>query len=31
MFLDIHELERQRIALDQIIPAGRIDFGEDIR
>lgn len=31
MFLDVHDLERQGIALDQIIPAGRIDFGDDVR
>ena len=30
MFLDIHELERQRISLDQVIPLGRIDFGDDV-
>ena len=30
MFLDIHELARQKIALDQVLPPGRIDFGEDI-
>ncbi len=30
MFLDIHELERERIALDQVLPPGRIDFGEDV-
>ena len=30
MFLDIHELARQQIALDQTLPPGRIDFGEDV-
>ena len=30
MFLDIHDLERQPILLDQILPPGRIDFGEDL-
>jgi uncharacterized protein len=30
MFLDINELERERIALDQVFPPGRIDFGEDV-
>jgi len=30
MFLDIHELERDRIALDQSFLPGRIDFGEDV-
>ena len=30
MFLDIHEIERQPIALDQLFPPGRIDFGEDV-
>lgn len=30
MFLDIHKLERQPIALDQLFPPGRIDFGEDV-
>ena len=30
MFLNIHELERQPIALDQVFPPGRIDFGEDV-
>jgi len=31
MFLDIHELERRKISLDQVIPVGRIDFGDDVR
>ncbi|OFV94957.1 MAG: hypothetical protein A3H28_13000 [Acidobacteria bacterium RIFCSPLOWO2_02_FULL_61_28] len=30
MFLDIHDLARQPIALDQTLPPGRIDFGEDV-
>jgi uncharacterized protein len=30
MFLDINELERERMALDQAFPPGRIDFGEDV-
>ena len=30
MFLDVHELERRRISLDQMLPPGRIDFGEDV-
>lgn len=29
MFLDIHELERDRIPLDQVFSPGQIDFGED--
>ena len=30
MFLDIHELARQKISFDQTLPPGRIDFGEDV-
>jgi uncharacterized protein len=30
MFIDINELERERIALDQVLAPGRIDFGEDV-
>jgi len=30
MFLDIHELSRQKIFFDQTLPPGKIDFGEGV-
>ncbi|MBI1956635.1 MAG: DUF177 domain-containing protein [Acidobacteria bacterium] len=31
MFLDIHELQRQKIAFEESFLPGRIDFGEEVR
>ena len=31
MFLDIHELQRQKIVFDELLLPGRIDCGDDVR